>query len=273
MWSGMDPAPGPSPTHPSTGEAAATPTPAPAATTNTEPVDGEKSRPPRRRLVIGAVVLTAVAVGATVAVAGQFGRPEPEPVSYGPPPDAALSLGPRSSGTTAAPTTAAPSPTSVPAAQPGQRPGTIRLAAGGSARLVRREITPDGTLPIPESLDEAAWWGVGLGAPNGAAVLSGHVNWRGRKGPFDELWRAQAGQPVTVVDAAGGTWSYRVSEILTLPKEQLPRHAERLFNARGPHRVVLVTCGGDYVGGTDGYRDNRIVVAEPVSSRQPLNLN
>ncbi|WP_086789661.1 class F sortase [Crossiella equi] len=95
-------------------------------------------------------------------------------------------------------------------------------------------------------------------------MLSGHVNWRGRTGPFDELWRSAVGQPVEILDAEGTRWTYRVTEVLTLHKNDLPRHAERLFNARGAHRVVLVTCGGDFVGGTDGYRDNRVVVAEPV---------
>ncbi|MCK2241029.1 sortase [Crossiella sp. S99.2] len=219
--------------------------------------------------MIGAVVLTALAVGATVAFAAAFRGPTPHPLPTAPAPDLVLPLATSRSSTP--PGTASSAPMTVTTPPPGQRPGTIRLAAGGSARLVRREITPDGTLPIPDSLDEAAWWGVGLGAPNGAAVLSGHVNWRGRTGPFDELWRAERGQPVTIADAAGLRWTYRVTEILTLHKDELPRHAERLFNARGPHRVVLVTCGGDFVGGTDGYRDNRIVVAEPVSPQAHLN--
>ncbi|MFB9431269.1 class F sortase [Streptoalloteichus tenebrarius] len=147
----------------------------------------------------------------------------------------------------------------------GQQPGTVRLAQGGTARLVRREVTADGTLPIPEGLDEATWWGAGLGAPAGASVLAGHVNWKGAKGPFDELWRAEKGQRVEVVDTSGRRWTYQVSEIVTVHKDDLPARAEALFGQDGRHRLVLVTCGGDYVGGTDGYRDNRIVVAEPAA--------
>jgi hypothetical protein len=147
----------------------------------------------------------------------------------------------------------------------GQRPGTVRLPGGGMARLVRSEVNGDGVLPIPRGLTDAAWWGVRLGAESGASLISGHVNWGGAKGPFDELWRIGEGQEVTVTDAAGGLWTYRVREIVTVHKNDLPARAPKLFAQDGPHRLVLVTCGGDYLGGTDGYRDNRVIVATPVS--------
>jgi hypothetical protein len=150
----------------------------------------------------------------------------------------------------------------VPGVAPGQRPGTIQLPGGGTARLIRKEVTPDAVLPIPRGLDDAAWWGAKLGAEHGAALLSGHVNWAGEKGPFDELWSMRTGQEVSVVDAAGGHWLYRVTGIVTLHKEDLPARAPQLFGQDGPPRLVLVTCGGDYIGGTDGYRDNRIVSAQ-----------
>lgn len=155
-----------------------------------------------------------------------------------------------------------PVTTSTP---PGQAPGTVRLAEGGTAKLVRGELTSDGTLPIPDGLDEATWWGAGLGADKGAALLSGHVNWKGGKGPFDELWRQKVCQRVVVVDAKGGKWVYEVTEIVTVHKDDLPGKAEKLFGQDGPHRLVLVTCGGEYVGRTDGYKDNRIVLAKLVS--------
>jgi hypothetical protein len=145
-----------------------------------------------------------------------------------------------------------------------QHPGTMRLPGGGTAKLVRQELTDDGTLPIPQGLDEAAWWGATLGAEHGAALLSGHVNWKGNEGPFDELWRLKDGQNVEILDTAGGHWVYRVDEILTIRKDNLTERAGALFGQDGPHRLVLVTCGGDYVGGTEGYADNRIVSASLV---------
>jgi hypothetical protein len=204
--------------------------------------------PRRKGLAAATGLLAAIAIGGGVLVLNT-GRSAPPPI------------------TVAAPLELSPSAEAAPSLTPGssQQPGTILLPAGGTARLVRTEITSDGRLPIPRGLSEAAWWGAKLGADHGASLLSGHLNWAGKKGPFDELWSIRPGQEVTVVDKAAGHWLYRVTEVVTLRKEELPAQAIHLFGQDGPHRLVLVTCGGDYVGGTDGYRDNRIVTAELVS--------
>ncbi|MFB9431266.1 class F sortase, partial [Streptoalloteichus tenebrarius] len=156
-----------------------------------------------------------------------------------------------------------PGPPPRPAA--GQRPGTVRLPAGGTARLVRKEVGGDGVLPVPDGVGDATWWGAGLDAAAGATVLAGHVNWRGAVGPFAELWRVQRGQEVSVADAAGTTWRYRVTEVHTIDKDDLPGRAAALFGQEGEHRLVLVTCGGRWVGGDLGYDENRVVVAQPAS--------
>jgi hypothetical protein len=144
-----------------------------------------------------------------------------------------------------------------------QRPGTVRLAHGGTAYLVRREIGPDGVLPIPSAINQATWWGAEPSAPAGATVLAGHINWKGAVGPFAELWHAKVGDPAIVVGASGQTFNYRVSQVVTLHKDELPSRAPELFAQDGPHRLVLVTCGGQWVGGEVGYASNQIVVATP----------
>lgn len=159
-------------------------------------------------------------------------------------------------------TTTAPPP---PAEPPKQQPGTVRLPEGGLATLVREEVTADGALPIPEGVGEATWWGVDLGAAEGATVLAGHVDWKGVTGPFDELWRMAVGQEVTVVDTAGRAFRFRVSRVEAVRKDALPSRAVELFGPRGGHRLVLVTCGGRWVGGDTGYEENQVVTATPVS--------
>lgn len=156
-------------------------------------------------------------------------------------------------------TTAAPAPRQTSVAQPR---GTVRLARGGTAKLIRTELEAGGVLPVPEDLGHATWWGAGLTARAGATVLAGHVNWRGRIGPFAELWQSRIGDRVSVLSAGGRRWTYRVSQVLTVPKEDLPDRAEELFGQQGAHRIVLVTCGGRWIGGSDGYEENRIVIAE-----------
>ncbi|MER7443802.1 class F sortase [Micromonospora avicenniae] len=139
----------------------------------------------------------------------------------------------------------------------------VRLPQGGTARLVRRDVGPDGTLPVPDSVGEAAWWGVSMDARSGAVVLAGHVDWQSASGPFAELWRAEPGESLDVVDEHGQTRRYRIGEVHTLSKDDLPQRAPTLFGEEGPHRVVLVTCGGRWLGGKIGYEFNRIVTAYP----------
>jgi hypothetical protein len=155
----------------------------------------------------------------------------------------------------APPSTHAPTP-------PGARPaGSILLTHGGTAILVRRDVGTDGVLPIPSSILQASWWGAGLNDTIGATVLAGHVNWHGATGPFAELWKSKVGDPVLLVDQTGQATTYHVSQVITLAKNELAQHAEELFSQDGPHRLVLVTCAGQWVGGTIGYASNQIVIA------------
>ncbi|WP_370968626.1 class F sortase [Amycolatopsis sp. cg9] len=229
-------------------------------------------KPRRGRLLagfaLGASTVLAVQLGSSVVAA------PPVAVVAGTALPAAGAAAPKAAPTATQPSTPAapppPPPASTPAAAPAgqpstpgpQQPGTVRLPAGGTATLVRKDLGPGGELPVPDNLGQATWWGAELDAAGGASVFAGHVNWRGATGPFAELWTARIGGAVTVVDSAGKTWRYRISQLLTVHKEDLPAQADDLFGQSGPHRVVLATCGGRWVGGSDGYEENRIVIAE-----------
>ncbi len=208
----------------------------------------------RSPVVVAGTAVPAPAPPATVAA-----QTTPEP-SEQPEPDADRDE-PRDGESEPEPTRPA---VERPAAAPsGQRPGTVVLPDGGTATLVRKELGPDAVLPVPDDLGEATWWGAGLDAPSGASVFAGHVNWQGRTGPFAELWDVRVGERVTVTDDDGTTFTYSVAQIITLGKNELPARATELFGQSGPHRLVLVTCGGRWLGGTTGYAENRVVIAEP----------
>ncbi|MGW3959307.1 class F sortase [Amycolatopsis sp. NPDC005003] len=202
----------------------------------------------------------AVVTGTALPAAGAGGAaasvPSPSPAATA----SAAPAAPAAQTPSSAPS--APSPSS-PAPPPPQRPGTVRLPDGGTATLVRKDLGPGGELPVPTDLGQATWWGASLDAAGGASVFAGHVNWRGATGPFAELWNARIGAEVTIVDTAGKTWRYRISQLVTVHKSDLPARADTLFGPSGPHRVVLVTCGGRWVGGSDGYEENRVVIADP----------
>ncbi|MBE1576136.1 class F sortase [Amycolatopsis roodepoortensis] len=199
-------------------------------------------------------VVTGTAQAVSVSVAG--GAPAAPAQQETPPPPDIVPTTP-----TAAPPPAASS--KAPDAPKPQGPGTIKLPAGGAAKLVRKELGPGAELPVPENLGEVTWWGAELSAATGASVFAGHVNWKGATGPFAELWTERIGGTVTVVDKAGKSWQYKVSQLITLKKNELPQRADELFGQSGPHRIVLVTCGGRWVGGETGYAENRVVIADP----------
>ena len=239
-----------------------------------EPVGEWAPRKPKRgRLLLGfalgaATVLAvqfggnvvtsapAVVVAGTALPAAGAAAPAARPATPAPPP-------PPAPATTSTAPAAPAAQTSKPAPPPPQAPGTVRLPAGGTATLVRTDLGPGGELPVPADLRQATWWGADLNAAGGASVFAGHVNWRGATGPFAELWSARIGGEVTIVDSAGRTRRYRISQLVTVHKDDLPARADDLFGQSGPHRVVLVTCGGRWVGGSDGYEENRVVVADP----------
>jgi hypothetical protein len=225
-----------------------------------------ESRPAAVPIMIGALVIAAVVAAVTTVPTGTVPG---SPVAVAAPHQPARKLIAHASPKTLPPPTSAAEPPPAPPAAPTtaapprtQPAGTVRLAGGGTATLVRKDVV-DGVLPIPAGVREATWWGAAFDAATGATVLAGHVNWKGATGPFAELWNAKLGDLVTVVDDAGGTHAYRVGRLVTLHKDELPTRAQELFGQDGDHRLVLVTCGGRWVGGRDGYEENRVVIADP----------
>jgi hypothetical protein len=69
------------------------------------------------------------------------------------------------------------------------------------------------------------------------------------------------GTQVLVTGATGGTTRWRVVSREQVDKQALP--VDRLFAREGPPRLVLVTCGGEFVPERGGYESNVVVVAEP----------
>jgi LPXTG-site transpeptidase (sortase) family protein len=214
--------------------------------------------------VAGAVLLAAT-VAVAVSPAEVSGRPSAVGAVEAPAKRVLANATPSPLSTTSTPTppttSEAPEPPEPPPAQQAQPANTVRLADGGTATLVRKEVV-DGVLPVPDGVREAAWWGSPLDGQNGATVLAGHVNWRGATGPFSELWQTKLGDMVTVVDEDGRAFQFRVRQLVTVHKTDLPSRAQELFGQDGAHRLVLVTCGGRWSGGRNGYEENRVVIAE-----------
>ena len=176
----------------------------------------------------------------------------------------------------------APSSVSVPdvAGPVGPAPGALTAVAYGPtpvppARLtlvdVAAEVVPVGVLPsgdlqLPEDPARVGWWAAGAvpGQDGGTVVIAGHMDGLRRGGAMSALLDVAPGDVVSLEDNHGRAHEYRVVERSTTARESLD---PSIFATDGPHRLVLVTCGGTYDEATGRYSENIVVVAEPVDAR------
>ena len=143
----------------------------------------------------------------------------------------------------------------------------VRLAVPGrgvDAVVDAVGVQPDGQMTLPEDVDRVGWYRFGP-APGvvGSAVIAGHVDDREQGlGAMAPLREAEVGDEVVVTDSAGTTTRWRVLSRELIQKQALP--LDRLFAREGPPRLTLITCGGPFLPEFGSYRDNVVVVTEPV---------
>ncbi len=166
------------------------------------------------------------------------------------------------------PAVAAPAVTARPAAPsavtPGVPPARLRLA-GVDAPLDPVGVDPAGAMALPEDVDRVGWYrfGPAPGAGEGTAVLAGHVDDAEQGlGALAPLREVEDGAEVQVTDASGAVTRWRVVSRELIEKRAVPLAA--LFQRTGPPRLVLLTCGGEFLPELRSYADNVVVVAEPV---------
>lgn len=175
----------------------------------------------------------------------------------------------------------ATAPAQAPSRTVPVRPATDALepAAGAPPAPVRLEVTDlgidvpvrptgtasDGSMELPDSAAEAGWYRFGPAPadPNGAVVVAAHVDDATGVGPFAVLVDVAEGTGLTVVDDAGTTHNYTVTDVRSIAKAQVP-FAE-IFDRTGEPRLVLVTCGGRWDASVSSYTDNVVVTAAPVT--------
>ncbi|MGJ3509425.1 class F sortase [Enemella sp. A6] len=123
-----------------------------------------------------------------------------------------------------------------------------------------------GELLLPDHLERIGRWsgGAELGDAHGTVLLAGHVALGARPGVGHQWHRLQPGATIRTVDTAGRTHLWRAVELNVYRAHDLPLD---LFDTGGPHRLALVTCAGPVitVNGRNEYRDNLVIIAEPVA--------
>ncbi|SHN88091.1 Sortase family protein [Geodermatophilus obscurus] len=212
-----------------------------------------------RPAAVGAVLGLAIALGAPAA--WQLTR---EPAAAGAPLAQVLPTQPP-----AAPPGGLPPVTTRDAAptMPSEQPTPVTLAVpalGIEAPVDSVGVRDDGQMAIPDDVDRVGWYRFGpVPGGEGSAVLAGHVDDREQGlGELAPLREAEVDAEVLVTDAAGDPTRWRVVSREQVDKQALP--VDRLFAREGPPRLVLVTCGGEFLPEVGGYESNVVVVAEPV---------
>ena len=211
-----------------------------------------------------AVAITVLGITLAVAAPTTWALTRPE-ATAGAPVEEVLGAPPSPSVTTEEPSRVVARP-AVPAA-PEQRTAPVRLAVparGVDPAVDPVGVEPDGQMAIPADVDRVGWYRFGP-APgdDGSAVIAGHVDDRDQGlGAMAPLRDATVGDEVVVTDAAGTPSRWRVVSREVIQKQVLP--LDRLFAREGPPRLTLITCGGPFLAEFGSYRDNVVVVAEPV---------
>lgn len=130
------------------------------------------------------------------------------------------------------------------------------------------QVTDTGMLIPPRDVQRLGWYSAsavpGEAGTVGSSVITGHINYQGQGTGFAEKFTTlEQGQEFTVfID--GEERKFRVTEApYRLPKGS--GFPDVVNDTQGDNRLVLITCGGKFVGGELGYEDNIITVAEPVA--------
>lgn len=120
----------------------------------------------------------------------------------------------------------------------------------------------DGSIgtPLGDPVRQTGWYGRGPapGEP-GTAIIVGHVDTKTEPAVFASLAGVGEGTVIEVNRQDGRVARFSVDSVESFPKTEFP--AQRIFDRVDRPRLVLVTCGGTWVGGAVGYADNVIVFA------------
>ena len=207
-----------------------------------------------------AVATTVLGLTLAVAAPTTWALTRPE-ATAGAPVEQALPAPPSPSVATMQP------PTPATPTGPVQRPAPARLvvpARGVDTAVEPVGVEPDGQMTLPADVDRVGWYRFGP-APGaeGSAVIAGHVDDREQGlGAMAPLRDAAVGDEVVVTDAEGTEIRWRVVSREVIQKRVLP--LDRLFARTGPARLTLITCGGPFLPEFGSYRDNVVVIAEPL---------
>ena len=136
---------------------------------------------------------------------------------------------------------------------------------GHATAAVLPAVTVDGVLRVPEDVEHVGWWdgSAQVGEPFGSTVIAGHVDSATDGiGFFVRLRRIKVGDTITL-RADSHQLKYRVTSVRTVARKALASDTQA-FKQTGQHRLVLITCTGNFHRDRGGYDSNLVVIGKPL---------
>lgn len=125
-------------------------------------------------------------------------------------------------------------------------------------------LTPENDMAVPQDPLHAGWYDLGPRPGEiGSAVIDGHVSWYyGATGVFADLHKLQAGDTITVEDAAGVSTSFVVREIRRY--DPGADASDVFFSTDGRAHLNLITCDGVWDKNAQEYSARLVVFADKI---------
>lgn len=143
-----------------------------------------------------------------------------------------------------------------------------------NAEVVGIDATGDANnavLAPPEDISQIGWYirSAPFGVNEGSTVLTSHIDYNGVVGLGTLFPSMKKGDPITLTDGNGKEHHYTVTMENTPINKSDPDYIKKtqstINKKTGKNSLVLVSCYGEYVGGSLGYADNSVVVATPIN--------
>jgi LPXTG-site transpeptidase (sortase) family protein len=139
---------------------------------------------------------------------------------------------------------------------------------------VKSDVIPVGVdaennVVVPDDIQEIGWYAFAAGPmdPQGSIVLVGHRDGvESGQGAFYGIDQLEPGDSVVLRTSESSRIRFVVEDAQSVTKERFAELASDVFSTTGSKRLILITCGGDYVKSAGGYQENVLVTAIPASA-------